>query len=78
MKQNIQKYLEKIKSSVRTGLDKAGQKMARLKKDGIFITSGIIDFKENEVKEAIERTGMKVLEITHQGEWVSITAQKMA
>lgn len=50
----------------------------RLKKDGIFITSGIIDFKENEVKEAIERTGMKVLEITHQGEWVSITAQKMA
>ena len=35
MKQNIQKYLEKIKSSVRTGLDKAGQKMARLKKDGM-------------------------------------------
>lgn len=49
---------------------------ARLKKGGVFITSGIIDFKENEVKEAIEKAGMEVLEITHQGEWVSITARK--
>ncbi len=48
----------------------------RLKQDGIFITSGIIDFKENAVKEAIEAAGMTVLEITHQGEWVSITASK--
>lgn len=48
----------------------------RLKQDGIFITSGIIDFKENAVKEAIEAAGMTVLEITHQGEWVSITARK--
>ncbi|MEE1249255.1 MAG: 50S ribosomal protein L11 methyltransferase [Lachnospiraceae bacterium] len=49
---------------------------ARLKKDGIFITSGIIDFKENEVKAAIEAAGLTVLEINHQGEWVNITAQK--
>ena len=49
---------------------------ARLKEGGIFITSGIIDFKENAVKEAIEQTGMEILEITHQGEWVSITARK--
>lgn len=49
---------------------------ARLKRGGVFITSGIIDFKENEVREAIEKTGMEVLEITHQGEWVSITARK--
>ncbi|HIZ08221.1 MAG TPA: 50S ribosomal protein L11 methyltransferase [Candidatus Eubacterium avistercoris] len=48
----------------------------RLKEGGIFITSGIIDFKEQEVKEAIERTGLVVTEITHQGEWVSITAKK--
>ena len=34
---------------------------ARLKQGGYFITSGIIDFKENEVKEAIEKTGCKVL-----------------
>lgn len=50
--------------------------LARLKKDGIFITSGIIDFKENEVKAAIEAAGLTVLEINHQGEWVNITAQK--
>ncbi len=48
----------------------------RLKKGGIFITSGIIDFKENEVKDAIEAAGMKVVEINHQGEWVNITAIK--
>ncbi len=49
----------------------------RLKKGGYFITSGIIDFKENEVKEAIEKAGLKVVEINHQGEWVNITAQKI-
>ena len=50
----------------------------RLKKGGYFITSGIIDFKENEVKEAIEKTGLEIVEINHQGEWVNITAQKQA
>lgn len=49
---------------------------ARLKKGGIFITSGIIDFKEEQVKEAIEAQGMEILEINHQGEWVNITARK--
>lgn len=49
---------------------------ARLKKGGYFITSGIIDFKENQVKEAIEAAGMEVVQINHQGEWVNITARK--
>lgn len=49
---------------------------ARLKKGGYFITSGIIDFKENEVKVAIEKAGLEVVEINHQGEWVNITARK--
>ncbi len=49
---------------------------ARLKKGGYFITSGIIDFKENEVKEAIEATGLEIVQINHQGEWVNITARK--
>lgn len=48
----------------------------RLKDGGIFITSGIIDFKEQEVKSAIEKAGFHILEINHQGEWVNITAQK--
>ena len=49
----------------------------RLRKGGYFITSGIIDFKEDEVRDAIEKTGLKVIEINHQGEWVNITAKKL-
>ena len=49
----------------------------RLRKGGYFITSGIIDFKEDEVRDAIKKTGLKVIEINHQGEWVNITAQKL-
>ncbi|WP_022747683.1 50S ribosomal protein L11 methyltransferase [Lachnobacterium bovis] len=48
----------------------------RLKKGGYFITSGIIDFKENDVKKAIEDAGLEVVEINHKGEWVNITARK--
>lgn len=49
---------------------------ARLKKGGYFITSGIIDFKEDEVKEAIKKAGLTIVEINHQGEWVNITARR--
>ena len=49
---------------------------ARLKKDGIFITSGIIDFNEEEVKQAIQQAGFEILETNYQGEWVNITARK--
>ena len=48
----------------------------RLKQGGYFITSGIIDFRENDVKEAIENAGLTIVEINHQGEWVNITAKK--
>lgn len=48
----------------------------RLKKGGIYITSGIIDFKESSVKEAMEAAGLEIIEVTYQGEWVSITARK--
>ncbi|MCR4694576.1 MAG: 50S ribosomal protein L11 methyltransferase [Pseudobutyrivibrio sp.] len=47
-----------------------------LKKGGLLVTSGIIDFKENEVKEALEALGLTILEINYQGEWVNITARK--
>jgi ribosomal protein L11 methyltransferase len=47
-----------------------------LKKGGYFITSGIIDFKEQEVVSAIEAAGLSVVEINHQGEWVNVTAVK--
>lgn len=48
----------------------------QLKEGGIYITSGIIDDKESTVAEAIKTAGLEVLEVTHQGEWVSITARK--
>lgn len=47
-----------------------------LKTGGYFVTSGIIDFKENEVLEAIKAAGLEVLEVNHQGEWVGIVARK--
>lgn len=47
-----------------------------LKKGGIYITSGIIDMKEETVKKAHEDAGFEVLEIHHQGDWVSITSRK--
>ena len=47
-----------------------------LKKGAYFISSGIIDFKENEVKDALEAVGLTIVEINHQGEWVNITARK--
>lgn len=46
------------------------------KEQGVLITSGIIDFKENEVKEALEQAGFEILEVSHQGEWVNVTARK--
>ena len=48
----------------------------QLKPGGIYITSGIIDDKEQTVVDAVKAAGLKVLEITCQGEWVSVTAQK--
>ena len=47
-----------------------------LKKGGIYITSGIIDDKEQTVVEAIKAAGLSVLEINRQGEWVSVVARK--
>ena len=49
---------------------------ARLKKGAYFISSGIIDFKAEEVKTAILNAGLEIVEENHQGEWVNITAQK--
>ena len=46
------------------------------KEQGVLLTSGIIDFKENEVKEALEQAGFEILEVNHQGEWVNVTARK--
>lgn len=48
-----------------------------IKKGGIFITSGIINMKEEAVKEAFAaNSAFEIIEVTYQGEWVSITARK--
>lgn len=47
-----------------------------LKSGGIYITSGIIEDKEETVIEAVKAAGFEVLEVTRQGEWVSVTARK--
>jgi ribosomal protein L11 methyltransferase len=48
----------------------------QLKPGGIYITSGIIDDKEETVVECVKANGLEVLEVNHQGEWVSVTARK--
>ena len=48
-----------------------------LKSGGIYITSGIIEMKEEVVTEAVKVAGFEILEVTHQGEWVSVTARKI-
>ena len=48
----------------------------QLKKGGIYITSGIINTKEETVRESVEDAGLTILEVTYQGEWVSITARR--
>ena len=48
----------------------------QLKPGGIYITSGIIDDKETKVVETVKAAGLEVLEVNHQGEWVSVVARK--
>ena len=52
---------------------------AHLKDGGLFIASGIINMKEQAVREAVEANPLlEITEIHHQGEWVSVTARKRA
>lgn len=48
----------------------------QMKKGAYYITSGILDVKEEVVVEAVKAAGLTVVEVTHQGEWVSVTARK--
>lgn len=47
-----------------------------LKAGGVYITSGIIDDKEDVVRAAVTGAGLEILDVTYQGEWVCITARK--
>ena len=48
----------------------------QMNKGAYYITSGILDVKEEVVVEAVKAAGLTVVEVTHQGEWVSVTARK--
>ena len=48
----------------------------QMKPGAVYITSGIIDDKEEVVVEAVNAAGLTVLEVNHQGEWVSVVAKK--
>ena len=50
--------------------------LAQMKPGALYITSGIIDDKEETVVKAVKAAGLEVLEVNHQGEWVSVTARK--
>ena len=46
-----------------------------MKPGALFITSGIIDEREEDVREALIRNGFEIMEVTHSGGWVSFTAK---
>ncbi len=48
----------------------------QMKHGALYITSGILDEKEDIVVQAVQEAGLEVVEVTHQNEWVSVTARK--
>ena len=48
-----------------------------VKPGGVFITSGILEGKEESVAEAMKKEGLQIEEITAQGEWRCMTGRKV-
>ena len=48
-----------------------------VKPGGVFITSGILEGKEESVAEAMKKEGLQIEEITTQGEWRCVTGRKV-
>lgn len=46
-----------------------------MKDDGVFISSGIINTKEDEVRNALLDNGFEIVDVEHMGEWVSFVAK---
>lgn len=46
-----------------------------MKPDGYFITSGILDIKEDDVKEAMIKNGFEIVDVVHMNDWVSVIAR---
>ena len=50
--------------------------VSQMKQGAYYITSGILDVKEEVVVNAVKEAGLTLVEVTRQGEWVSVTARK--
>ena len=50
--------------------------VAAMKPGALYITSGILDVKEELIVRTVKEAGLEVVEVTRQGEWVSVTARK--
>lgn len=46
-----------------------------MKPGALFVSSGIIDTKEEAVRAALIENGFEIVEVTHSGDWVSFTAR---
>ena len=52
------------------------QVVRHMKKGGVYITSGILAEKEQIVRDAMEKAGLQVKDVTAQGEWVCVVGEK--
>ena len=46
-----------------------------MKPGALFVSSGIIDMKEEAVRQALLENGFEIVEVTYSGEWVSFTVR---
>lgn len=53
----------------------SGMIQQHMKEDGVFISSGIIDMKKEEVKEALLANGFQIIETIEMGDWVSFVSK---
>lgn len=49
---------------------------AQIRPGGIYITSGILDIKEEAVKQAVKDAGFDIIEVLADGEWRAIVAER--
>jgi ribosomal protein L11 methyltransferase len=46
-----------------------------MKKDGVFISSGILYTKEDEVRASLEKNQFTILEVNRMGDWISFVTK---
>lgn len=46
-----------------------------LKKDGVFICSGLINSQRDNIVNTLEKNNLEIVEVSEKGEWISITSR---